>query len=203
MSITEAQYPISHYYFSKLWIMFLGVLLIGAFLIRLATMPGVAGTNGYNPNTGRNNFSTPIALYVIGGFLILGSILIFINILNIRAYFHYAIDDQGVTLTQGFSRKQQTMPYGAVKKVWVSQGPLDGIFGIATLYVRNEAGLEASKQIQEQASLSPKNILIGGMSRQDAMVATTTATSNTIIISGLLRQDAEALKDLIASKMVT
>ncbi len=202
MPITEAQYPISHYYFSKRWITLFICLAIGAFLIFLGTLPSLSNATAYNAQRG-NQLSVPVLLFVIGGFLILVCIPILINILSTKAYFHYAIDDQGVTLAQGFSHKQQSMPYGVIKKVWVAQGPLDGMFGIATLYVRNEAGVEASQQIQNQANLSPKNILIGGMSKQDAMVATNTATSNTITISGLLKQDAEVLKDLIASKIVS
>lgn len=68
---------------------------------------------------------------------------------------------------------------------------------------KNEAGIEASGQIQEQANLSPKNILIGGMSKRDAMVTTATAASNTIIIPGLLKQNAKALKNLISSKLIS
>ncbi|QQS39189.1 PH domain-containing protein [Candidatus Woesebacteria bacterium] len=137
--------------------------------------------------------------YVIYIMLIVGMVVaqLFIAILK-RATFHYLLDENYFTLHQGILSKQQRhVPYGVIQNVIIKQDLLDRILGLALLSVENASSGAGAMQIPQQK----KFFGIFTDSRQQEKVETVGYSGNKISIPGLMKSDAEMLKELILQKM--
>lgn len=110
--------------------------------------------------------------------------LLFLPVLLIlsRAAFYYAIEDQFLVLKQGIVDKQERhLPYGVIQNIFIDQDVLDRIFGIASLIIENVSSGEG-------AMIERPPMLMG-------------FSGNKILIPGLTKQNAEAVKEIILRKM--
>ena len=105
-----------------------------------------------------------------------------INTMLSRTNFHYAVEENFLTLNQGILSKQQRhIPYGVIQNIFAKQDLLDRIFGLASLTIEN-----ASQVSDAQKRRQSREVGFSG---------------NRVNIPGLKKIDAETLKDLILKKM--
>ena len=154
-----------------------------------------------------------IALIILGGLWLTGDknskmesylVLIaiftpihFIIVMLQRANFHYAVEEQFLTLRQGvLSKQQRHVPYGVIQNIFAKQDLFDRIFGLASVTVENAS--------QGAGTVPGETTKIFGMTvkaqqkQQDELVG---FSGNKISIPGLTQADAETLKDVILNKM--
>jgi membrane protein YdbS with pleckstrin-like domain len=110
-----------------------------------------------------------------------------------RRSFHYVIGKSYIEVRQGvISKQQRHIPVGVIQNVFVKQGLLDRIFGLATLTIEN-------------AAQSGKNSggKFGWMKNSNASGQTLGFDSNggRVAIPGLKKQHAEELKVIILQKI--
>ncbi len=195
MPITEENYPIRGAYFGKLWVSFFISLIIGGVLVLIGIQPAVQAMvlcNKGNCNQGGMSY----VLYAFTIFFVIFAFYFLIHAVSMKVNFHYALDDSNISVKKGlFSRQEQYMPYETIQNVWIVQGPLDKMFGIASLRARNAAAASAA------ATGAAKQTMWSGPSRRDREQEAATVWNNTIDIPGLARQDAETLRDAVLQKM--
>jgi len=182
--ITEKNYPIQ-----KSWVIenFIstGIIILLMFIYawaRLSTDPLM-----------KDDESIHILFYL--GIICWG--IIHISILVIRRnFFHYSLEDKFMVLRQGIiSRQERNIPYGVIQNIFVKQGLLDRIFGLASLAIENAssgAGASSAPQMKSfslSASYSRKQPEAMGFS------------GNKVSIPGLSKNDAETLKEIVLQKM--
>jgi membrane protein YdbS with pleckstrin-like domain len=110
-----------------------------------------------------------------------------------RRSFHYIIGKSYIEVRQGvFSKQQRHIPVGVIQNVFVKQGVLDRIFGLATLTVENAA--QSGKKSGGK---------FGWMRSSNASTQTLGFDSNggSVAIPGLKKQHAEELKMIILQRM--
>lgn len=125
-------------------------------------------------------------------YLVISTIQIVVVYLR-RKYYRYELQSQYLFLHQGVLNKQQrSIPYGVIQHVFVKQDILDRVLGLASLTIENAAsGAGASNIFTRYAVKNKKNV------NQDIIGF----SGNSISIPGLLKDDAEALKTHVLTKM--
>jgi uncharacterized membrane protein YdbT with pleckstrin-like domain len=189
MQITENNYPVQRAYFTKLWTIFLILLLVAGGLAILGMQPGAQKLFSCATATTRQCEPIAITLYVFAGFAVFIAILIILQIISTKTNFHYAFDDEMITLQQGlFGHEEKRMSYQDVKKVSVSQGTLDRYFGIAVLTIENALSQAAESSLDDPTKRQKTQFMKA-------------VEKNSITLYGLSRLDAENLKTIILQKM--
>lgn len=128
--------------------------------------------------------------YPIYLFLMLFFIPIILQLFGLilqRINFHYAIENNFLKLNQGvISKKQGNIPYGVIQDIMLKQDLFDKIFNLATLIIENISHGGNNDVSYRRRSLFEYQI---------------GSTGNKIYIPGLLKEDAESLRDVILQKM--
>ena len=103
---------------------------------------------------GRGGIASDIIYLIFIGFLLIQCIAgIIVPILQ-RAPFHYATEENFLTVKQGILSKQQRhIPYGVIQNLFVEQDLFDRFFGLASLTIENA---------------SQSNVNIPGLTEEDA-----------------------------------
>lgn len=183
--ITENNYPVQKLWIWKSILQYIPTyILVVAFLI-LSSMSETA-----------DNASLKIVIYLV--VVIFGSIFHIISIILRRANFHYSIEDNFFTLNQGILSKQQRhIPYGVIQNIFVKQDIFDRLFGLASLAVENAAQGAGYRASGDQKVFG----LIAAGNQQTRSVDVIGFSGNKVSIPGLLKADAEALRQIVLQKM--
>jgi membrane protein YdbS with pleckstrin-like domain len=182
--ITENNYPIQ-----KVWIWKSILAYIPSYLLVIAFFV----LNGFIVRTDKSVFQSWTFLVIV----VLGSIFHIGVIVLRRANFHYSIEDNFLTLNQGILSKQQRhIPYGVIQNIFVKQDLFDRLFGIASLAVENAAQGAGYRAVGNQ-----KVFGIMSANQQTRTVDTIGFSGNKVSIPGLLKEDAETLKQMVLQKM--
>ena len=128
-----------------------------------------------------NYFLIAFVVYVPIGFVI--------SVLQ-RHNFHFALEEKFLLLRQGvLSKEERNVPYGVIQHVFVKQDLFDRVFGLASVAIEN-----ATKSVAEiQAQKMQKT--------QKAPMEYIGFRGNAVVIPGLNREHAEALKMAILAQM--
>lgn len=114
-----------------------------------------------------------------------------------RYNFHYTIETDYLTLKQGIVSKQQRhIPYGVIQNLFVKQDLLDRIFGLASLAIENASQGAGSQMVTGGGFFSM--FVQSEQRKQGELVG---FSGNQVSIPGLLKQDAETLKQIVLQKM--
>lgn len=104
-----------------------------------------------------------------------------------RNNFHFALEDKFLLLKQGIlSKQERNVPYGVIQHIFVKQDLFDRIFGLASLTVENATKSIADIQMQKT---------------QKAPIESIGFVGNAVVIPGLNKDHAEALKMKILEQM--
>ena len=176
--ISEKNYPVQF-----LWVLksiigsVISLIIFGALWLLGARTPGIA------------TYLVLIALFTPLHFVI--------TILR-RANFRYAVEEKFLTLYQGILSKQQRhIPYGVVQNIFVKQDLFDRLFGLASITIEN-ASQGAGVMQGGEAKIFGGMTVRAQQERRDELVG---FSGNKVNIPGLMKADAEILKDVILNKM--
>jgi uncharacterized membrane protein YdbT with pleckstrin-like domain len=128
----------------------------------------------------------PLAVFVfIGIFFTLPGVIT--NALR-RKNFHFALEDNVLTIQDGIiSKQQEQIPYSTIQDVQITQDFAHRLFSLASVVIENA---------------SRPQVGIGGeMMRAFTAKPSIGISDNQIIIPGLHKQDAENLKNALLQKM--
>lgn len=101
--------------------------------------------------------------------------------------FHFALEDKFLLLKQGvLSKQERNVPYGVIQHVFVKQDLFDRVFGLASVTIENATKSLAEIQVQNTQKTSMEYIGFRG---------------NAVVIPGLNKEHAEALKLAILAQM--
>ena len=180
--ITEKIYPVRKKWSAKAIVGYL-LFLLFYFIV----FSGAGSSASTNPDSIAGfNFLVILALG-------LGIISWLILILKIAA-FHYSLEEQFLSVRQGFLSKQQRhIPYGVIQNIFIKQDLFDRLFGLASVAIENAAnagmGVGPSQKWGLKFGQSRRRVEMLGFS------------GNKINVPGLKKAEAEALKEAILQKI--
>lgn len=175
--ISEQDYPIH-----DLWIFkpILGQIL-GGIIFTIFVLGN--HTNSPDQVSSTNNTGASIFIYalIVIVFVTVGTTVRMLQ----RANYHYLLEDHYLTLKQGIIKKQQRhIPYGVIQNLFIKQDLLDRMFGLGALSIENASQGGDSKLMARNQKNDPLGF-----------------SGNSVKIPGLLKQNAEALKQDILQRM--
>jgi len=170
---TEQSYPIQ-----RRWI----VKSILNFVLSVIFLTAMVWVSRFDPSS---DIDAAIGLYI--PFIIIAAIIRVLYVVLRRATFHYAVEEQFLTLRQGIIAKEQRhVPYGVIQNIYIKQDLFDRLFKLAFLTV------ETASQGAGKTAVPNK---------QRPQIESVGFTGNTLSIPGLAKDDAETLKVIILQKM--
>ncbi|MCX6789839.1 MAG: PH domain-containing protein [Candidatus Gribaldobacteria bacterium] len=181
--ITEKKYPIR----KKLILKSLSGANLLYWVLPILMMVGYF----YWKSTGDAGAFLPFLIY---SFVFLAPLFLNIILFTLRlTTFHYSFDEQLLTIRQGIIAKQESfMPYEVFQDVLVKQDLFDRIFNLASLVIENATQQPRLSINEENRQEMNKFIKAKGLLG---------SIGNKVIIAGLEKQDAEALKVIVLQKM--
>jgi membrane protein YdbS with pleckstrin-like domain len=112
-----------------------------------------------------------------------------------RRYYTYVLEDQVFELKQGIINKQhRTLPYGVIQNVFVQQGFIDRMFGLANVVIENTAAGTGGQAQKSFWTLRTRN-------NTSAPGGTLGFSAGRISIPGLSKENAGKLKTYVLQKM--
>lgn len=124
--------------------------------------------------------------YFLIAFVAYTPIAFIISLLQ-RNNFHFALEEKFLLLKQGvLSKQERNVPYGVIQHLFVKQDLFDRMFGLASLTIENATKSVAEIQVQKTQKTSIESIGFSG---------------NAVVIPGLNKEHAEALKLAILAQM--
>lgn len=122
--------------------------------------------------------------------LVIYSPIHFILTILRRSNFHYALEEEYLTVKQGvISKKERHIPYEVIQNVFVKQDLTDRVFGLCSLAIEN-----ASQGKKGEQAL---NAYMEKRSHADTLGS----KGNKVNIPGLKKENAEKLKELVLTKL--
>ena len=172
-AITEANFPVEQNWLLKIPISFLFTTVIILVFLSVIFIPMII-------------FFSEIWLIFAFVMVIVACTMLGIGILSMiiayfsRANFHYSLEDDFIVFHQGIITKQQkNLPYAVIQDLIIYRDIADRLFGLASLSIEN-------------ASFG------GGQVYGDGGIG---FIGNAATIPGLKKQNAEALKSILLSKI--
>jgi len=106
--------------------------------------------------------------------------IIYVNKLK-RDNFHYTLENKDINIKQGvISKINRQTPYGVIQDIHIGQDLFDRILGLSTLVINNAS---SAPILDAEISISVGSI------------------QNSVVIPGLKKQNAEALRNILLQRM--
>ena len=127
--------------------------------------------------------------YFLIAFVAYAPIAFVVSVLQ-RHNFHFALEEKFLLLRQGvLSKEERNVPYGVIQHIFVKQDLFDSVFGLASVAIENATKSSAEIQAQKMQKT------------QKAPMEYIGFRGNAVVIPGLNREHAEALKMAILAQM--
>ncbi len=176
-NITDKEYPVSNVWFFK----HAFPVIIG-FVVFLV----------YSSASGLSTNEKTDSVFVMFIFVFLGiaGMQFLYNYFRVK-YFHFLIADHYIVFNQGvFKKENRNTPYGRLQGVYLNQGIFERIFGLASLTIEDFSVGGFSK-------MDVRGYIGRGKGRYEAVGF----EGCRIHIPGLMKDDAEKLKEIILMKI--
>lgn len=183
--ITEKNYPVQGIWIWKSILQYIPTYILVIVLLFLSSMSETTDNTGFK-----------ISIYL--AVVIFASIFHIISMILRKINFHYSIEDDFLILNQGILSKQQRhIPYGVIQNIFVKQDIFDRLFGLASLAIENAAQGAGYRAAGGQKVFG----LMAAGNQQTRQVDVIGFSGNKVSIPGLLKADAETLKQIVLQKM--